>query len=508
MRPFSFLCVLSLLAASGTAQAWTLERGSVGVPTTLDPHLSRTVQDAMIAVDLHAGLTGWNGDGTASPMLASDWAVSQDGLTWTFTLDPSAQWSDGSPLTASDVVASFHRALDPATASVTADFLSPIVGADAVIAGEGDAQTLGIAALDPATVEIVLTDPTPWLPSLLAQPVARIFDPTGERSSGPFLLAERLVGDALALVRNPHFHGWAAADGGPTRVVWTPIEDQAAALRRFAAGEIDHHLTAPLDEALALLGADNPAIHRGPRAAIYSYTLNPASPPLDDLRVRQALVLALDRDRLADLADAIASDRFIPPETAGIGDTVPWERSVDPLAREDEAIALARDAGLDPSEPVTLTLKTMAGDVHRQVAAAVADMWAPLGIDLAIETRDNAAHWGGLIQGEPFEIARTGWIAEFDDATSFIAAVASNSPYNFARWQDDAFDRLLAEARTTAGADRADRLSAAEEILLADAVTVPLFIPGKVELLNPQITGWEPNPRLWLPSWRARHQAD
>lgn len=509
MRRFPQCLTLSVLAVwvgiapLAPASAWTLNRGSVGTPTGLDPHLSRTVQDAMVAVDLAAGLTGWSGAGEAVPMLATDWTVNDDRTVWTFTLRPDARWSDGTPLTADDIVASFRRAVDPATAAPTADTLRPILGATAALEGSASPEALGVTAPAPDLVEIGLIAPTPWLPSVLAQPIARIVDPTGDRTSGPFRLVERTVGGGLRLERNPNFHGWATAEAAPTAVLWIPIEDPAAALRRFADGEIDHHLNAPLEETEALLGPDNPAIRRGTRAGIYSYTLNPAVPPLDDIRVRQALVLALDRDRLADLAFGVPSDRFIPPDTGGIGDTVSWEAAIDPLARLDEAEALAAAAGLDPAEPMTLTLKTMAGALHTQVAAAVADMWAPLGIRLEIETRDNAAHWGGLVQGEAFDIARTGWVADFDDATTYFAAVSPDSPYNFTKWTDPEFDRLLADASALTGAERAALLSEAEAILLADATVVPLFIPGRVELLSPEIEGWSPNSGLWLPSWTA-----
>lgn len=493
-----------VFAVHAPASAWTLNRGSVGTPTGLDPHLARTVQDAMVAVDLAAGLTGWSGAGQAVPMLSTGWTVNADRTVWTFTLRPDAQWSDGTVLTADDVVASFRRAVDPATAAPTADTLRPILGATAALEGSASPDRLGVSAPAPDRVEIRLTAPTPWLPSVLAQPVARIVDPTGERTSGPFRLVERTVGGGLLLERNPNFFGWPTADGAPTAVVWIPIEDPAAALRRFADGEIDHHPNAPLAETEALLGADNPAVRRGTRAGIYSYTLNPAVPPLDDIRVRRALVLALDRDRLADLAFGVPSDRFVPPGTGGIADTVSWDAAIDPLARFDEAQALAAASDLDPAEPVALTLKTMAGALHTQVAAAVADMWGPLGIRLQIETRDNAAHWGGLVQGEDFDVARTGWVADFDDATNYFTAVSPGSPYNFTGWSNPEFDRLLREAAELMGDERAARLSEAEAILLADATVVPLFIPGRVELLSPEIAGWTPNAGLWLPSWTAR----
>jgi len=250
----TFFAVLQWLTPA--AAQTELVRGNVMDPASLDPHRLNTVYEANIAQDLFEGLVAPGAGGGPVPGVAESWDVSADGLTWTFSLRPGLVWSDGKPLTANDVVASFRRFMDPATASQFPYLLYGIANAQQVDAGAAPVDSLGVAAPDEQIVVISLVNPLPNLPELLSNAFASVVPlhvisehgngwtaPEVIVSNGAYVLAEWRPQDRVVIERNASFH--AVTRVAVDRIVYLPTEDQTSALAMFRAGELDTSMEFP-----------------------------------------------------------------------------------------------------------------------------------------------------------------------------------------------------------------------------------------------------------------------
>src|SRR5262245_41228308 len=226
-----------------------LRRGNGAEPASLDPHFSIGTWEDNIISDLIVGLTTADAAGKAIPGAATSWETSPDGKTWTFHLR-DLQWSDGKPVTAGDFVYSWRRILDPKTAAPYASILYGFKNAQAIGSGKMKPEELGARAIDDKTLELQLENPAPYLPELLmhttSYPVPQQLveakgrdwtKPGSYIANGPYTLAEWVPNDHITLVKNPKFYD--AANVKIDRVVYYPIADPDAGLKRFRAGELD-----------------------------------------------------------------------------------------------------------------------------------------------------------------------------------------------------------------------------------------------------------------------------
>ncbi|MBT6960956.1 MAG: peptide ABC transporter substrate-binding protein, partial [Rhodospirillaceae bacterium] len=246
MRPF-FVCFAFLAAAFAANAQSVLTRGNHQDPTSLDPHRILSVYENNIVMDLFEGLTVPDASGVPVPGVAQSWVVSDDGLTWTFAIRDDLRWSDGVSLTVEDVVYSFRRLMDPATASQYPGLFYGISNGAAVNRGEAALDTLGVVALGEDAVVITLKSPVPYLLELLSNGFAAIVPahsikehgdrwaaPQNMVSNGAFLLEDFRPQDRVVLVANEEFHD--ADSVTLDRVIYLPTEDQSAALARFRSG--------------------------------------------------------------------------------------------------------------------------------------------------------------------------------------------------------------------------------------------------------------------------------
>lgn len=250
---------LALYGPAAAAADTLYRRGNDADPETLDPHKSSTVAEAHLLRDLCDGLLTYDNRGAIVSGAAKDWSASADGMTYRFTLRPDGRWSNGDAVTADDFVFSLRRIMDPATGAKYAEVLYPIAGAAAVNRGERPVVNLGVAALDPATVEIRLEQPTPYFLELLthqtaapvhAASIARYGEaftrPGNLVTNGPYRLVDRVPGDRILLEVNPHHPD--AGSVAISRIAYVPTPDLSGAVRRYAAGEIDSLSDLPGDQ--------------------------------------------------------------------------------------------------------------------------------------------------------------------------------------------------------------------------------------------------------------------
>ncbi len=294
-------------------------------PGSLDPALSHDIAGLKVLMHVFEGLAAYDPrDASPVPAAAERWEVSPDGKTWTFRLR-EARWSNGDPLTAADFVYAWRRAVDPRTGSTYSHRMSFIRGARAVSAGTAPPETLGARAADDRTLVVELDHPAPYFPQLaclnLFFPVHRAtvekhgrewMRPPHLVGNGPYLLTSWKLGDRKLFEKNPLYR--AAAEVKLERFTFLSISDPGAALRAYDAGQVHWLFQAPTDRMDALVR--RPDYLSGPANSVYFYVFNTRKKPLDDPRVRRALSMVVDREKIVKYilrGGETAADRFVPP---------------------------------------------------------------------------------------------------------------------------------------------------------------------------------------------------
>ena len=503
------LVFILLLASFGTSVAapLVLRRGNVAEPETLDPQKYFTSYAGYIIDDLFLGLMTMDARGRPIAGAAESWTVSPNGLVYTFKLRSGLVWSDGVPTTVDDFVAGIRRVLDPKTAAQFATIAMMIKNAAAVNAGKLPLDQLGVRAVDKQTIEITLEKPAPNLLMVLAQPLmspvpthamATLGDewakPGKLVSNGAYTAADWRPNDHVRLVKNPRFYD--AAHVQIDEVDFYPTADDAAALKRFRAGELDiNGRYSPSD--YPWLKAHLPAAVRISPAAWYTCVLfNENKEKWKDVRVRRALALAIDREALTDRllrTGELPGYGIVPPVVPGYAAASFDFKGQSLAARQTEARTLLAAAGYNAAHPLTFTFRHRAGMANRRVAIGLADMWSAIGVKADLLQDDLALHYAAL-NAHDFEVADAG-PAWYTDPEYFLTAYLTNAPTNYGSYSNAAFDRAMAEATMTADpAQRFSTFAKAEALALHDVATSPLFFNVNTDLVQPYVKGFEPSP--------------
>ena len=484
--------------------ATELRIGNGGEPLTLDPHRYNLNLEEKILSDLFEGLTAHDAAGRIVPAAAERWTTSKDGLLWTFHLRKDARWSDGEPVTADDFVFGMRRLLAPATAASLAFFLYAIDGARQVNAGEAPPETLGVRAVDVHTLTIRLAKPFPFLAERLIYPtgfpaprhvVEKLGDdwvkPDNMVSNGPFTLAEWKPQGHVRLERNPHFR--AASDVQLDAVRYFPTADRNAAYNRYRSGELDIIGDFPPGELDWLRTEMRTHLHVSPLLSIMYLVFNVTQSPFDDARVREALALAVDRAIITERvlkSGEIASASFVPPMVPDYTSAVA-ENGPDPA----RAKALLAAAGFDADNPLTVTLRYIAGPDNKKVHVAIAAMWRAVGVQATLHHAELNAHFGALRQGE-FQVAQAGWFGENNPEHYLELLTSAAGDVNYGGFADAATDSLMGQAKDTVGlTERLRLLQRVEATGLGLHPVVPLYAVTVRSLVSPTVTGWQANPR-------------
>ena len=503
----------SLFLGASTALAETvLHRGNSGEPQTLDQAQTSINIEAFILKDLFEGLTIYDAAGKIVPGSAESWTVSDDGTVYTFKLRADAKWSDGSPVTAEDFVFSFQRVEDPKTAAKYANILYPIKNAEKVNKGEAKLEELGMKAVDAKTLEVTLERPTPFFLELLAHqtalPVSKasleknsadFVKPGVMVSNGAYKLQSHTPNDSLTVVKNTEF--WDAANTKIDKVIFYPIDDQAASVRRFEAKEMDLAYNFSADQLDRLRKSYGDQVHVSPSLATYYYTFDTRQAPFDDVRVRRALSMAVDRDFLAKeiySGSQLPSYSMVPSGMGSYGESAKADfASMSQLDREDEAVKLMKEAGYgEGGKPLSVEIRYNTNPNHERVATAVADMWkTTFGANVSLVNLDVASHYGYLQEGGKFNVARAGWVADYADAENFLAlSVSTNKTFNYSKFNNPEFDALMKKSYDEKDAAARNKiLHEAETILMKEQPVAPFLTQAELWLVASRVKGWVDN---------------
>lgn len=493
---------LSLIAVAAIADGHVINRSLAFDPPSLDPNVGTASVAGAVLSDLVDGLVIRGPDGQPVPGCAEGWVISQDGLTYTFTLREGLEWSDGQPLVAADFVYSFHRLLSPETGAPAAGLFFIIDGARELFTGA--AAELGVSAPDDRTVVIRLARPAPYFIQLLANtqgvPVPRhAIEKHGRDwtragnmvSNGAYVLAERIPQDSIRLVKNPRFH--AADSVTIDQVVWLPTPDLGANLRRFRAGELDTVLNfAPTD--LPWVTENLPeALHMGPMQATYLLVVNVRQPPFDDARVRRALSLAIDREAITNkllktgVRPALS---LVTPGTGGYPGNPDLALAAPIAERQAQAKVLLAEAGFDTDNPLVVPIVFDNQEENRKIMVALDAMWREIGVTTEASGMEFSAVLKKMRTGD-FVLARSATFALFDDPYAFLQQFMGPNPRNWTGYASREFDGRLMQANATGDmAERTALLARAESVLSADQPMIPIYWYAGRTLVSPRITGW------------------
>jgi oligopeptide transport system substrate-binding protein len=507
------LLIGSLLIGSSSALAETvLHRGNAGEPQTLDQAQTSINIEAFILKDLYEGLTIYDTAGKIVPGAAESWTVSDDGTVYTFKLRADAKWSDGTPVTAEDFVFSYKRVEDPKTAAKYANILYPIKNAEKINKGEAPVDDLGVKAVDEKTLEVTLERQTPFFLELLAHqtalPISKAsFEKNGVEfvkpgvmvSNGAFKLEAHVPNDSLTVVKNTNF--WDAANVAIDKVIFYPIDDQAASVRRFEAKEMDLAYNFSADQLERLRTAYGDQVHVSPTLATYYYTFDTRQEPFNDVKVRRALSMAVDRDFLAEeiySGSQIPAYSMVPPGMDSYGEPAKADFSaLSQLDREDEALKLMKEAGYgEGGKPLSVEIRYNTNPNHERVATAIADMWKnTFGAQVSLVNLDVSSHYAYLQEGGKYNVARAGWVADYADAENFLAlSLSSNKTFNYSKFNNAEFDSLLQKSYDEQDpAARSKLLHEAETILMQEQPVAPLLTQADLWLVSNRVKGWEDN---------------
>jgi oligopeptide transport system substrate-binding protein len=495
--------------ASCPAGELCLEYGNTGEPATLDPQKYNATWEASIVQEIIVGLTDQDAAGQTVPGMATHWEQSPDGLTWTFHLR-DAQWSDGQPVTAEDFVYGFRRAFSPAVAAAQASQAYFIKNAQAVNEGKAPLTALGVRAPDRKTVVIELGHPWVILPDSLNSPflspvpkhvVEKIGDewlkPGKYVGNGPYLPVSWKLGDRVVIRKNPRYYD--AAKVCIDQISFYPTIDAISAERRVLNGELDLNNVIQSNR-LRFLREKYPAyIRSAPYIGVVFLNFNLKDvPALKDVRVRQAISMAIDRDFITDkLFQGGQRPAYsnIPPGTVDYNLDIKTYWADWPLEkRQAEARRLLAEAGYGPKNPLKLELKHRnSADPALYVPAVQADMRA-IGVDLQLASNEVQIAYAAY-DAKDYQIGDAGWAGGIDAIGYLMLQRDMAGTQNNTGFHDDRFEALLKAADNERDiGKRMQLIGEAEKIVLAAAPIAPIYTLSSKSLVNPNVTGWVDNP--------------
>ena len=489
------------LAAEQDYTYWMLDAAK-----SLDPNLATSVEDADIIRGLVEGLYNEDGDGNLVPAVALSHTISDDLTTYTFTLRPEAKWSNGDPVVAGDFVYAWQRITDPALASEYAWYieLMQVVNAGEITRGEKPASELGVKAIDDHTLEVKILAPLPYFPKMLTHPStfplnkatidkfgAEWTKPGNYVGNGAYVLTEHLVGEKLVMEKSPTY--WDAANVIMSPITAVTINDENAAWTRYVAGELDRS-TVPSGQFPRLKAEFPDEVTSAPVACSYTYIVNMAegkgSEALHDVRVRQALSLALNRDIIVDnilQAGQIPAYSWTPGAMNGFQMPVMDVAGMTQAERDEKAKALLAEAGYGPDKPLAFTMNYNTSEGHQKIAVAIQQMWKQtLGVEMTPQNFEWAVHTDKMHGGD-YDMARYAWCGDYNEASTFLDLWTSYSGNNDAKYANPAYDALLKDAKTMD--DPNPNYAKAEELLAADMPIIPIYHYTQVRAVRKDIKG-------------------
>lgn len=491
------------------AEKQELVRNNGSEPSSLDPHKVESDVENNIISDLFEGLVSVSPTGEIEPRLAEKWE-NKDNTVWTFHLRPGVTWSDGTAITAQDIVWSWQRLVSPLTASPYASYPGNmhIVNGAEIAQGKKAPETLGVKALDDATLVVTLTQPNAAFLAMLAHPslvpldkvlISRYGDkwtkPEHMVTSGPYKLSQWVVNERIVAERNPRY--WDNAHTVINKVTYLPISSETADVNRYKAGEIDIVYTVPINQFAQLKKTMGDQLDVSLQLATYYYEFNTTRPPFNDPRVRRALNMALDKDIIAEkvLGQGQRPAWLISqPDIGGVELHNPEYASWPRDKRIAEAKKLLSEAGYNESHPLVFNLLYNTSESHQRIAIAASSMWKK---NLGVEAKLQNQEWKTMLDTmhtHNFDAVRYAWIADYDDAATFLNNFRTGDSENTSQYSNPAYDEALRNAAKASDTmTRGKFYQQAEDLLGQDVPAIPVYHYVRTHLVKPWVGGFTPD---------------
>ncbi|MEO6873749.1 MAG: peptide ABC transporter substrate-binding protein [Opitutaceae bacterium] len=500
------------LAANGTALRKVLRYGNGAEPQDIDPAIVTGTVEYRLIQTFSEGLVSEDPDMNIIPGAADRWEISPDGLIYTFHLRADGKWSNGDAITAEDFVQSYQRVLTPALASQYAYMLfNHVRGAKEYYEGKTtDFSKVGFAAPDPHTLVITLLQPAPfllhamnhyaWYPVHIS--TVKKFGGMTRRSTawtrpenfvgnGPYILKEWRPNQIIIAERSPTY--WDRARVKIDEIDFYPTELADTEERMFRTGQLDITNEVPLTK-LAIYRRDHPeSVRVDPYDGLYFYRFNVARKPFDDVRVRRALALAVNRESLVKnvtLADELPAYNFVPQNLLGYRSEHTFKADLT------EARRLLAEAGYPNGQGfprVELLYNTL--EKHKTIAEALQQMWRKnLNVDITLVNEEWKVYLDDQ-HSRNFQFQRAGWIADYIDPHVFFDLWETNGGNNDSNWGSPEYDRLLHSALDAPNNPaRFAIYQKMEKILIDEMPIIPLFYYTRARLISPRVKGFYSTP--------------
>ncbi len=512
------VCCLSACSPKQTPVEIATEKGILLMgnsadPKSLDPALSTGLSESKILRALFEGLVRAD-DITleVKPAVATSWKISDDLKTYTFYLDKNAKWSDGSNVVAGDFVFAWRRAINPTIAAEYASLLYVIKNARDIGTGkEKDLSKLGVKAIDDYTLQVELENKCQYFLSLLYH---NVFFPLHEKtlkkfgadkfpnavwtkpenmvSNGAFVLTKWSINDVVSVRRNKHYR-----DNNSIKlngIDFLPISNINTENRAFRAGQLHITDSIPPHKIENAKKSAEKTFRSSRWLGTYYYMFNTQRKPFDDVRVRRALSLVIDRQAIIDnflKANQVPAFSLVPDGCGG------FTTSKKILKQQNIELAkkLLAEAGYPNGKGMPVVKITYnVSEQHKPIAEAIQQMWKT---HLGVEAQLYNLSWPAYLaarRNKDFDVARSSWIGDFAEPETFLDMFTSLSALNHASWKNKKFDALmLRSANVGSQEERLQCLSEAEEILIDSAPIIPLYFYSRVYQVLPVVKNWNSN---------------
>ncbi|MCC8381864.1 ABC transporter substrate-binding protein [Xenorhabdus sp. PB30.3] len=475
-------------------------------PASLDPIKSFGLIEAQVLRDLLEGLVNQDAYGKPVPGVAINWKTT-DNKTWIFTLRQDARWSNGDKVTASDFVYSWQRLVNPKNASSFSWFaaLAGIQNAQKIIDGKLPPEKLGVEALDAYTVKVTLDRPVPYFPNMTTH---FSLYPVNKQSvekygndwtkvghlvgNGAFMLTGRVVNEKIVLSPNPYY--WDHKKTVLKKVTFVPINQESHAVNRYLAGDLDITESFPKNMYHKLLHDIPGEVFTPDQLGTYYYAFNTQRAPTNDIRVRQALAMTINKNLVAEKILGTGEKpawHFTPDVTAGFHPEKSQQQIITQQERDRRARLLLKEAGYGPDNPLKLSLLYNNLENHQRIAIAVSSEWKKkLGVEVKLVNQEWKTYVDNRNTGN-FDVVRASWTGDYNEPSSFLSLLTSTHSGNLAKFHNPAYDALLKEASLETDDDARNRdYNQAEKMIEEQAPIVPIYQYTNGRLIKKWLKGY------------------
>jgi oligopeptide transport system substrate-binding protein len=479
-------------------------------PPSIHPGLATDTTSSSVIQSVFEGLMTMK-DGVPTEAAAESYEVSDDLLTYTFKLR-DAQWTNGDPVTAEDFAYSWKWVLDPANASEYASILYPIKGAEAFnLDTGGTADDLGIKVIDDKTIEVTLEVPTPYFLELTAFKTMYPFHKGTQEaneswfteadtivSNGPYNLTEWVHNGNLVLTKSDTY--WDKDNVKIDTVNISIVESESAQMNMYDAGEIDflgtNYGSIALD-AIDRLKSEG-TLNVAPYSGIYWYKFNTTDKVISNVNIRKALALAIDRENL--IANITKGEQepalgIVPNAVEGFGDDSGYFKDADYETAKEYLAKGLQELGLsDPSE-LEITVSHNTSEAHAAIAQFIQQGWtSQLGINVKLDNAEWQVYLDKLSNLD-YQVGRMGWIADYNDAYTFLEMYNSAANgNNDTGWENAKYAELLKQSvNETDPAKRTAILLEAETIMMDEMPVAPIYFYTNLYISQDYVSGMVPD---------------